>query len=115
MELNDTMIVQTVLIVTLMTTVLGLIMSAKVIFEASADFKRNGIPKDKVQDIKKRDVMPRLWAPMYAGIFAEVLLVVMTLAIPMDATSRVILGAAAVLFAVVIVMLARYFSRAGRS
>jgi hypothetical protein len=50
---------------------------------------------------------------MYAGIFSEILFVFMTPVVPMDVAGRVAL--AAVIMAVVIMMLARYVSRAGRN
>lgn len=114
MELSSMMIAQVLLLALLGAVIMGIVQSATVIFEADATFRRDNISKDLVQAIKKRDIMPKLWAPMYEGIIGEILLGAFVLLVPMDDASRILLLVLTVIFALAIVLLGRFFSRSGR-
>ncbi len=114
MELTRIMIAQVLLMALVVAIMMGVVRSATVIFEADATFRRENTPKEIVQSIKKRDIMPKLWAPMYEGIIGEILLCVFAILVPMDAVGRSLLLIVAGILAIIIVMLGRFFSRSGR-
>jgi hypothetical protein len=115
MELTDILIAQVILIVLIVAIVTGLVQSANVIFEAHGSFKNDNVPKDQVQSIKKNKIMPKLWAPMFEGIVAEMLLVAFVVVGPLGDYGRITIGIMAAVFAIMIVLLARFFSLSGRT
>jgi len=115
MQISDILVAQVFLLVLMIAIISGLVQSATVIFEANASFKKNKVPKDRVQSIKKEDIMPKLWAPMFEGIIAEMVLVAFVIVGPMEDIGRIAIGIIAAIFAVLTLMLARFFSRSGRT
>jgi hypothetical protein len=112
--LSESAVMETVLIGSLGTAVLGTLLSASVIFEADGYLDEHRLGVEEAQSVKRKRFMPRLRAPMYATFAGEIMLFVLTLFGAGSDLAMTVLGATTMLFLAFIVYLGSHFYKAGR-
>jgi sterol desaturase/sphingolipid hydroxylase (fatty acid hydroxylase superfamily) len=114
MAMDLLMVEQVILLVLILATVMGIVQSANVIFEADTYFKKEKLPEAEVQITKKQKIMPKLWAPMFEGIIGELFLALFLIPGILDIDAWLMVSIMVIFFLVIIIGLTRFFYYSGR-
>jgi hypothetical protein len=112
--IDGTIMTEIVLIATTVATASALSKSASVIFEADELFPAGaGMRREAVQEMKRRKVMPKLWAPIWQMLLGEVILMLALLSGVAEGTGAGLLILTIIFFLGIAILLARHFYLAG--